>query len=69
MANVHVAHDVPRRFSHTVMANYAALAGHVHLGDWTIVGGLSGVHQFCRVGEHVMIGFSSAMCRRTCRRS
>jgi UDP-N-acetylglucosamine acyltransferase len=33
----------------------------VHLGDWVIVGGLSGVHQFCKVGAHVMIGFSSAV--------
>jgi UDP-N-acetylglucosamine acyltransferase len=60
MANVHVAHDC-QIGSHTVMANYAALAGHVHLGDWAIVGGLSGIHQFCRVGAHVMIGFSSAV--------
>lgn len=60
MANVHIAHDC-QVGSHTVMANYAALAGHVHLDDWTIVGGLSGIHQFCRVGAHVMIGFSSAV--------
>jgi UDP-N-acetylglucosamine acyltransferase len=60
MANVHVAHDC-QVGSHTVMANYAALAGHVQLGDWAIVGGLSGVHQFCKVGAHVMIGFSSAV--------
>ena len=62
MANVHVAHDC-QVGSHTVMANYAALAGHVQLGDWTIVGGLSGIHQFCRVGAHVMIGFSSAVAQ------
>jgi UDP-N-acetylglucosamine acyltransferase len=60
MANVHLAHDC-QVGDHTVMANYAALAGHVHLGDWAIVGGLSGVHQFCRVGAHAMIGFSSAV--------
>jgi UDP-N-acetylglucosamine acyltransferase len=60
MANVHLAHDC-RVGSHTVLANYAALAGHVHLGDWVIVGGLSGVHQFCKVGAHAMIGFSSAV--------
>jgi len=60
MANVHVAHDC-QVGSHTVMANYSALAGHVHLGDWAIVGGLSGVHQFCQVGAHVMVGFSSAV--------
>jgi UDP-N-acetylglucosamine acyltransferase len=60
MANVHIAHDC-QVGNQTVMANYAALAGHVHLGDWVIVGGLSGVHQFCKVGAHAMIGFSSAV--------
>ncbi len=60
MANVHIAHDC-QVGSHAVMANYSALAGHVQLGDWVIVGGLSGVHQFCKVGAHAMIGFSSAV--------
>lgn len=60
MANVHIAHDC-QVGSHVVMANYAGLAGHVHLGDWVIVGGLSGVHQFCKVGAHAMIGSSSAV--------
>jgi UDP-N-acetylglucosamine acyltransferase len=60
MANVHIAHDC-QVGSHTVLANYVGLAGHVHLGDWVIVGGLSGVHQFCKVGAHAMIGHSSAV--------
>jgi UDP-N-acetylglucosamine acyltransferase len=58
MAYVHVAHDV-QLGSRTVLANNATLAGHVHVGDWAIVGGLSGVHQFCRIGAHAMIGFQS----------
>jgi UDP-N-acetylglucosamine acyltransferase len=58
MAYVHIAHDV-RVGSHTVLANNATLAGHVHVGDWAIIGGLSGIHQFCKVGAHVMTGFQS----------
>ena len=58
MAYVHVAHDV-QLGSHTILANNATLAGHVHVGDWAIVGGLSGVHQFCKVGAHAMLGFQS----------
>jgi UDP-N-acetylglucosamine acyltransferase len=58
MAYVHIAHDV-QLGSHTVLANNATLAGHVHVGDWAIIGGLSGVHQFCKVGAHVMTGFQS----------
>jgi UDP-N-acetylglucosamine acyltransferase len=58
MAYVHIAHDV-QVGSRTVLANNATLAGHVHVGDWAIIGGLSGVHQFCHVGAHVMTGFQS----------
>ncbi len=58
MAYVHVAHDV-QVGSHTILANNATLAGHVHIGDWVIVGGLTGVHQFCRIGAHAMTGFQS----------
>lgn len=58
MAYVHIAHDV-QLGHHTILANNATLAGHVHVGDWAIVGGLSGVHQFSRIGAHAMIGFQS----------
>jgi UDP-N-acetylglucosamine acyltransferase len=44
-----------------VIANFVGLAGHVHIGDWAVIGGLSGVHQFCKVGAHAMIGFSRAV--------
>ena len=58
MAYVHVAHDC-RVGSHIVMANNATLAGHVHVGDWAVIGGLSGVHQFVHIGAHAMIGFQA----------
>ena len=58
MAYVHIAHDV-QLGDHTILANNATLAGHVHVGDWVLVGGLSGVHQFCKIGAHAMIGFQS----------
>jgi len=58
MAYVHIAHDV-QLANRTILANNATLAGHVHVGDWAIVGGLSGVHQFCKVGAHAMVGFQS----------
>jgi UDP-N-acetylglucosamine acyltransferase len=56
MAYVHVAHDC-RVGNHTVMANNATLAGHVHVGDWAVIGGLTGVHQFVHIGAHAMVGF------------
>jgi len=58
MAYCHLAHDV-RLGSRTVLANGASLAGHVHVDDWAVIGGLSGVHQFTHVGAHAMIGFQS----------
>jgi UDP-N-acetylglucosamine acyltransferase len=58
MAYVHIAHDV-QVGDRTILANNATLAGHVHIGDWVIVGGLTGVHQFCRIGAHAMTGFQS----------
>ncbi len=58
MAYVHIAHDV-QLGNHTILANNATLAGHVRVDDWAIVGGLTGVHQFCKIGAHVMTGFQS----------
>lgn len=58
MAYAHIAHDCLVG-SNTVIANSVALAGHVHVDDWAIIGGLTGVHQFTRIGAHAMIGFSS----------
>jgi UDP-N-acetylglucosamine acyltransferase len=58
MAYVHIAHDA-QVGGHTILANSATLAGHVHVGDWVIVGGLTGVHQFCKIGAHAITGFQS----------
>ncbi len=60
MAYVHIAHDC-QVGNHTVFANNASLAGHVHIGDYTILGGFTGVHQFCKIGAHVMTGISSVV--------
>jgi UDP-N-acetylglucosamine acyltransferase len=62
MANSHVAHDCVVG-DQVVMANNAVLGGHVHLGDWVIMGGLSGVHQFCKVGAHAFIANNAAVTR------
>jgi UDP-N-acetylglucosamine acyltransferase len=60
MAYVHIAHDC-QLASHIILANAVQLAGHVHLGDWVFLGGLSGVHQFVRVGAHAMAGFQTRL--------
>ena len=58
MAYVHIAHDCVVG-NQTVLANNATLAGHVSVGDQAIIGGLTGIHQFTKVGAHVMAGFAS----------
>lgn len=55
MAYVHVAHDV-RLGSQCVLANAVTCGGHVEIGDWAVIGAATGIHQFCRVGRHAMIG-------------
>jgi UDP-N-acetylglucosamine acyltransferase len=55
MANTHVGHD-SHVGSRCVIANGAALAGHVTVADGVIIGGLSGIHQFVRLGSVCMIG-------------
>ena len=62
MAYCHVAHDCLVG-DNTVFANHATLAGHVDIGDWTILGGFVGVHQFVKVGAHVMAGIASVVTR------
>ena len=55
MAYTHVAHDCILG-DHVIMANSVDLGGHVEVGDWAIIGGISGVHQFVRIGAHAMVG-------------
>lgn len=54
MAYVHVAHDDVVG-SHCVIANRVSLAGEVEVGDWVVIGGHSAVHQWTRIGSHVML--------------
>ncbi|WP_028772257.1 acyl-ACP--UDP-N-acetylglucosamine O-acyltransferase [Shewanella waksmanii] len=51
MAYVHIAHDCVVG-DNVIMANNASIAGHVHVGDWAILGGMTGVHQFVKIGAH-----------------
>lgn len=55
MANCHVAHDV-RIGNRVILVNNASVAGHCVIEDNVIVGGLSGVHQFVRIGKGAIIG-------------
>jgi UDP-N-acetylglucosamine acyltransferase len=60
MAYVHLAHDC-QVGNHTIFANSTQLAGHVHVGDWTILGGFTVVHQFCRLGAHSFTAMNSLL--------
>jgi UDP-N-acetylglucosamine acyltransferase len=60
MAYVHLAHDC-RVGNHTIFANSSQLAGHVHVGDWVILGGFTVVHQFCRLGAHSFTAMNSLL--------
>ena len=62
MAYVHIAHDV-RVGCHTVLANAVTFGGHVIVEDWAVIGASSGVHQFCRVGRHAIVGGYSVITR------
>ncbi len=55
MVGTHVAHDCMIG-SNVIMANNAALAGHVEVGDFAVLGGICAVHQFVRIGAHAMVG-------------
>jgi len=62
MAYCHVAHNC-KLGDRIIMSNAATLAGHIHIEDYAIISGLTGVHQFCRVGAHCMIGGASAVVK------
>lgn len=55
LAYSHVAHDC-QVGDHVIFSNNGTLAGHVIVEDHAVIGGLSGVHQFCRIGRHAIIG-------------
>ena len=60
LAYCHIAHNV-RLGDHIIMSNVATLAGHVTVEDSAVVGGLSAVHQFSRIGKMAMVGGGSAI--------
>ena len=62
IAYCHVAHNC-KLGNHIVMANAATLAGHIHVEDFAIIGGLTGIHQFTRIGAHSIIGGASAVTK------
>jgi UDP-N-acetylglucosamine acyltransferase len=62
MTSSHVAHDCVIG-DHCILANAVALAGHVHVDDYAILGGYSTVHQFTRIGAHSFSGFATAIDR------
>ena len=61
MSYAHVAHDC-QVGNHCILVSYSGLAGETEMEDWSVVGGQSGSHQFCRVGTH---SFVAARCKIT----
>lgn len=62
MVGAHIAHDCVIG-DNCVLANNVTLAGHVYVDDFAVIGGLSGVHQFVRIGKHAMVGGMTAVER------
>jgi UDP-N-acetylglucosamine acyltransferase len=58
MAYVHFAHDC-QIGSHAIFANACQIAGHVHIGDWAILGATTLVHQFVHIGAHAFAGMGT----------
>jgi UDP-N-acetylglucosamine acyltransferase len=58
MAYTHIAHDCLIG-NNIIIANSSNIAGHVVIDDWAILGGFSGVHQFCHIGAHAFLGIRS----------
>ncbi|NHZ35774.1 acyl-ACP--UDP-N-acetylglucosamine O-acyltransferase [Massilia rubra] len=59
-AYCHLAHDC-QVGSNTIFSNNAQLAGHVEVGDWAILSGFVGVHQFCKIGAHAFLGMYTSL--------
>ena len=62
MAYSHVAHDCSIG-DKVILANCATMGGHVQLGDWVQLGGLSAIHQFCKVGAHAFVAGGAILTR------
>jgi UDP-N-acetylglucosamine acyltransferase len=62
MAYTHVAHNC-KLGNYIIMGNAANLAGHIHIEDNAIISGMTGIHQFTRIGAHCFIGGASAVSK------
>lgn len=62
MAYAHVAHDC-HLGDRVILANAVNMGGHVTIGDWAIVGGMTPIHQFVRIGEHAFVGGASRVAK------
>ncbi len=62
MAYTHVAHNC-RLGNNIIMSNAVNLAGHIHVEDYAIIGGMTGIHQFTRIGAHCIVGGASAVSK------
>jgi UDP-N-acetylglucosamine acyltransferase len=60
LAYSHIAHDCVLG-NNIILSNVVNLAGHVELGDWVIMGGYAGAHQFSRIGAHAFIGNNTSV--------
>jgi len=62
MSYVHIAHDcnIGKR---CILVSYSGLAGEVDLGDWAVMAGNAGAHQFCRIGTHAFVGAYSKLSK------
>ncbi|MFL5541083.1 MAG: acyl-ACP--UDP-N-acetylglucosamine O-acyltransferase [Longimicrobiaceae bacterium] len=62
MAYTHVAHDC-HLGNHVILSNAVNMAGHVSIGDWAIIGGLTPIHQFVRIGAHAFVGGATRVAK------
>ena len=60
MAYVHIAHDCTIG-NNTIFANNSSLAGHVDVHDFAILGGFTLIHQFCKIGAHVITAVNTVV--------
>lgn len=60
MAYVHIAHDC-QIGNNTIFANNSSLAGHVDVDDFAILGGFTLIHQFCKIGSHIITAVGSVV--------
>lgn len=62
MVYAHIAHDCIIG-NHCILANSAAIAGHVEIDDYAVIGGIVGIHQFCKIGKLAMLGAGSMVAQ------